>query len=396
MIFVFLIGWIGYLCFHLHLVDSLFEIKSDPEIYMNISEIIRGQGYLVEEHEITTSDQYILCLIRLYTKQSVYQKRKVVLLQHGLLDSSHAWVMNLKNQSLGYILADYGYDVWLGNSRGNTYSKKHKHLDSSQKEYWDFSWQEMSSYDFPATIRYIISVTKMKQLSYIGFSQGSLIAMTALDDNPELQSNINLFIAFGPVGYFANVKGIFLPLVHHYIIVQFVLKYLTRGEVLPSDDYMKILGKYLCGFGPNLCMSVIDSIAGNDGFNTNLTRLPLIIAHSPAGTSTKNLVHFSQMIDSHLLQKFDYGQYMNRHIYGQDDPPSYTLKNFNIPTVIYHGGNDHLCTNESIDLLIQRINKTIISVNYIENYNHLGYFWSTNAVDLIYSSLLRLIEKYHG
>ncbi|CAH8643502.1 unnamed protein product [Schistosoma margrebowiei] len=372
MIFVFLIGWIGYLCFHLHLVDSLFEIKSDPEIYMNISEIIRGQGYLVEEHEITTSDQYILCLIRLYTKQSVYQKRKVVLLQHGLLDSSHAWVMNLKNQSLGYILADYGYDVWLGNSRGNTYSKKHKHLDSSQKEYWDFSWQEMSSYDFPATIRYIISVTKMKQLSYIGFSQGSLIAMTALDDNPELQSNINLFIAFGPVGYFANVKGIFLPLVHHYIIVQFVLKYLTRGEVLPSDDYMKILGKYLCGFGPNLCMSVIDSIAGNDGFNTNL------------------------MIDSHLLQKFDYGQYMNRHIYGQDDPPSYTLKNFNIPTVIYHGGNDHLCTNESIDLLIQRINKTIISVNYIENYNHLGYFWSTNAVDLIYSSLLRLIEKYHG
>ncbi|VDO87328.1 unnamed protein product [Schistosoma mattheei] len=131
------------------------------------SEIIRRQGYLVEEHEITTSDQYILCLIRLYTKQS----RKVVLLQHGLLDSSHAWVMNLKNQSLGYILADYGYDVWLGNSRGNTYSKKHKHLDSSQKEYWDFSWQEMSGYDFPATIRYIISVTKVKQLSYIGFSQ---------------------------------------------------------------------------------------------------------------------------------------------------------------------------------------------------------------------------------
>nr|AAW27416.1 SJCHGC08875 protein [Schistosoma japonicum] len=141
-------------------------------------------------------------------------------------------------------------------------------------------------------------------------------------------------------------------------------------------------------------MLIINSIAGNDGLNTNLTRLPLIIAHSPAGTSIKNLVHFSQMINSHLLQKFDYGQYLNRHIYGQNNPPIYTLERFNIPTVIYHGGNDYLCTNESIDLLKQRINKTIISVNYIDNYNHLGYFWSTNAVHRIYSSLLGLIAKY--
>ncbi|CAH8296348.1 unnamed protein product, partial [Schistosoma turkestanicum] len=171
MICIFLMGCISSLCFHLNPVDSLFDIKTDPEIYMNISEIIRKQGYLVEEHEVTTGDHYILCLIRLYTNQSTHQKRKVVLLQHGLLDSSHAWVMNLRNQSLGYILADNGYDVWLGNSRGSTYSKKHKHLDSSQKEYWDFSWQEMSRYDFPAKIRHIISVTKMKQLCYVGFSQ---------------------------------------------------------------------------------------------------------------------------------------------------------------------------------------------------------------------------------
>ncbi|KAH8865574.1 Lysosomal acid lipase/cholesteryl ester hydrolase [Schistosoma japonicum] len=391
MVFVLLIR---YNCSYSNPLDFLLDIKSDPEIYMNISEIIRKQGYAVEEHEITTNDDYILCLVRLYTNQSSYRSRKVVLLQHGLLDSSHAWVMNLRNQSLGYILADYGYDVWLGNSRGSTYSKKHKHFNSSQMEYWDFSWQEMSSYDFPATVKYITSITKTKQLSYVGFSQGSLIAMTALDAIPELQSYINLFIALGPVGYFASIKGVFLPLVHHYKIVQFIVEYLTNGEVLPSGQYLKFLGKYVCGLDPYLCMLIINSIAGNDGLNTNLTRLPLIIAHSPAGTSIKNLVHFSQMINSHLLQKFDYGQYLNRHIYGQNNPPIYTLERFNIPTVIYHGGNDYLCTNESIDLLKQRINKTIISVNYIDNYNHLGYFWSTNAVHRIYSSLLGLIAKY--
>ena len=37
------------------------------------------------------------------------------------------------------MLADLGYDVWLGNLRGNTYSRKHAYLDPKEKTYWDFS-----------------------------------------------------------------------------------------------------------------------------------------------------------------------------------------------------------------------------------------------------------------
>jgi len=68
-------------------------------------------------------------------------------------------MINGPKNSPAFIAADKGYDVWLGNSRGNSYSRDHVKLNPNGKEFWDFSWQQAGEHDVKSTLEFIIKTT---------------------------------------------------------------------------------------------------------------------------------------------------------------------------------------------------------------------------------------------
>jgi lysosomal acid lipase/cholesteryl ester hydrolase len=93
-----------------------------------MQEIIENNGYAYEEHTAITEDGYILKIHRIpyhNSDSTPHEKRPVVLMQHGLGGDSSNWIINEPLMAPAFVLVNEGYDVWLGNNRGNHYSLKH-------------------------------------------------------------------------------------------------------------------------------------------------------------------------------------------------------------------------------------------------------------------------------
>ena len=63
--------------------------------------------------------------------------------------------------------------MWLGNFRGNRYSRNHLKMNPDKPPFWRFSIHELGKYDLPAMVEHILRETGMPSLSYVGHSMGT-------------------------------------------------------------------------------------------------------------------------------------------------------------------------------------------------------------------------------
>jgi lysosomal acid lipase/cholesteryl ester hydrolase len=71
------------------------------------------------------------------------------------------------------------------------------------------------------------------------------------------------------------------------------------------------------------------------------TLLPIIVGHTPAGTSTQTVIHYAQGRNSGKFQKFDFGAKANLRRYNSSTPPVYDVGKITVPVVLMWAQNDN-------------------------------------------------------
>ncbi|XP_068710633.1 lipase member K-like [Montipora foliosa] len=372
------------------------HFSGDPDLGRNVTELIASRGYAYEEHHVTTQDGFILGIQRIprgRDEKVNSDDKQVVFLQHGFLEDSTNWVVDSAKKSLAYILADSGFDVWLGNVRGNDYSRRHLKHTPNQSIFWNWSWQEMADYDLPAMTDYVLQVTGQKQLFYVGHSQGTLIAFNGFADNPDLGKKVKAFFALAPVYTLNNATKIVR---HGAKIINRIVMRLDPDltfDLFPGDLFRSLMKVGLCAniVTAKICYDILELVVGMDSKNIDQSRAPVYFSHILEGTSFKDVVHYTQMIINNRCQKFDYGPTRNKNLYNRATVPLCRVQDMPTPTLMFVAEKDLLGDVDDNNALKRKI-KNLAHYEVIRGWNHLDFLYGKDAVNRLYRKLVSIMK----
>ncbi|KAI4305730.1 hypothetical protein L6164_029078 [Bauhinia variegata] len=356
--------------------------------------LIASQGYKCEEHKVTTTDGYILSLQRMPQGRSGRKADKPpVLLQHGILTDAVPWIFNSPDQSLAFILADNGFDVWLANARGTKYSRGHTSLNPNTPNYWDWSFDELAANDLPASIEYVFKNTGQK-LHYVGHSLGTLSVLAPLSQG-KLVNWLRSAALLCPIAHLNQIPSKAMALAANFFLAD-VVYWLGIREFIHNGQYATKLLARICSFPGMNCTDVMPLFTGNNCC-INSSKIVQYLDNEPQSTSTRNLIHLSQLTRSGKVSMYDYGNPLeNMAHYGNISPPLYDMKSIpkDFPLFLAHGGEDILSDVKDMNVLLEELkdhNWSKLTVLFRKEYAHNDFIFGVNAKQVVYDPMMAFL-----
>jgi len=239
-----------------------------------------------------------------------------------------------------------GYDVWLGNNRGNLFSRNSTTIKNVtySKQFWNFTFTEMGVHDVPAHIKYVLAATGRKTLSYVGWSQGTVQMWVAGSDpvvGDFVHDTVNLHVALAPAAWMYHSSSEILTIVSRLHQGQH-LEDTFPYDFLSGSKGLREFEEFMCNItNGTMCHITVDEFMGKSPLDDTVD-IENLAAFAPAGVSSKDVCHYEQLIDANFFRKYNYGTQGNMREYGTPNPPNYTLSNYRVPTAFFIGSDDIL------------------------------------------------------
>ena len=427
------------------------------------SRLLCASGYPVEAHNVHTADGYVLRAFRIAhgrwgtpgeaaTATPPARPRPVVVLQHCLLGSSLVYLCegcarehgaNARpeaaqradamdaspgmavsgadaSRTLPGVLADAGFEVWLGNARGNVFSWRHERLAISSAAYWAFSFDELARYDTPALAQHAAQIAGVQRVAWVGHSQGGGQALAAAaapwdvwrDEAPA--AHIGAVVGLAPATYLEGVSSRAAELLAHIttgLQLERVLDAAGIHQLLPDASALQELSSALCRSDAALCDGAMAFFTGHSSL-LDSKRLGLCLQHTPAGTSVKNIIRYARAVGREGFRLMDLGcddttggadgrggvpiprkaagaetmnarRCANAAAYGphwRARPPPYNLSAVSVPVAVFSGGADPLVSATDVARLLAALPpEAAAGHTVLPDFAHLDFVWAASA-----------------
>eukprot|EP00877_Chromochloris_zofingiensis_P014376 jgi/Chrzof1/9192/Cz03g39100.t1 len=373
----------------------------NPQFSATMEDLVKPNGYPLLAYEVPTRDGFILTMYRIpygRYRNNKPGKRPLVLLHHGVTLASNCFVCLNANESSAFMLADAGFDVWMANTRGNTYSRGNLKYRAQDPKYWYFGLDELALIDLPTQIDFMLSSTGAKKTAFVGHSQGCSLIYMLLAKMTEYNDKISVVAQWGPVAF---VKYFRSPLLKRMAAIRGdqILKNMQWGEFLWNRIISPLyLGACKAYNGDEDCARILAyTFYGASMFITPDDYFTISTGW-PSSVSTRNLEHWAQnwRFNGYEMRMYDFGtdcakadqgipfyESCNQRKYGQNSPPVYNLTNIRAPIAVFSGGYDVMAVPEDFSEVRRRLRPGVLVAHYqYPQYGHMDFVWDRNAKHL--------------